>query len=260
MVRISVLGSPINAIDRSTCLQQVVRWAKAGESRYLCFCNVHSVVSATEDERLAEAIAGADMSLPDGAPVAWSLRHFGAASQERVSGPDTTWDLCRLAELHGLPVFFLGSTEDTLHALCATVSAAFPGLVIAGSYAPPFRPVSADEDAMMVANLNDSGASIFFIGLGCPKQEVWMREHRGRVRGVMLGVGAAFDFHSGMKARAPKWMRSHGLEWLHRLFREPSRLAGRYLVTNTVFVVKMAASLIAFRLMGGTRRSGNGGV
>lgn len=248
MTRVAVLGTPIDAVDGATCLQKVIAWARARESRYLCFCNVHVVVSALADDRLAAAVRAADMNLPDGAPVAWAIRQFGVSSQRRVSGPDTTWDLCRLAEAEGLPVFFFGSSDETLRALQVRVASAFPGLIVAGVLAPPFRPVSEEEDADIVATLNGSGAAIFFVGLGCPKQEAWMHAHRGRVQGVMLGVGAAFDFQSGRKARAPAWMRRHGLEWLHRLASEPGRLAGRYFVTNSVFVVRIVLGLIAFRL------------
>ncbi|MBI2225482.1 MAG: WecB/TagA/CpsF family glycosyltransferase, partial [Betaproteobacteria bacterium] len=137
----------------------------------------------------------------------------------------------------GDAAYFYGGTDATLTLLSARLRAAFPGLRIAGTYSPPFRPLTLEEDAEDVARINDSGAGAVFVGLGCPKQETWMAAHRGRIRAVMFGVGAAFEFHAGVINRAPLWMQRWGLEWLHRLCSEPRRLWKRYLVTNTLFIL-----------------------
>ena len=231
-----VLGVFIDALSWDETLARLLAWGYARESRYVAISNVHVVVSAWRDPNYREVINGADMATPDGAPVAWMLRRLGFAGQPRISGPDLTWALCERCAAENLPVYFYGSTEATLRALEQRLQAAFPTLIIGGLESPPFRALTAEEDASAVERVNASGAGIVFVGLGCPKQERWMAEHRGQINAVMIGVGAAFDFHAGTVKRAPLWMREHGLEWLHRLVSEPRRLWKRYLVTNSLFV------------------------
>ncbi|HZV97349.1 MAG TPA: WecB/TagA/CpsF family glycosyltransferase, partial [Methylophilaceae bacterium] len=156
--------------------------------------------------------------------------------QERINGPDLMWKYCALAEQRRELIFFYGNTQETLDALVKKLKAAFPKLQIAGAYSPPFRTLTPQEDANIVTKINHSGARVVFVSLGCPKQELWMAEHRGRIHAVMIGVGAAFDYHAGTVKRAPLWMQRRGLEWLHRLCSEPRRLWKRYLVTNTLFM------------------------
>jgi N-acetylglucosaminyldiphosphoundecaprenol N-acetyl-beta-D-mannosaminyltransferase len=174
------------------------------------------------------------------------LRRLGFRDQRRVSGPDLMWALCERCAAEGLPIYCYGSSDQTLVLLAQRLQAAFPGLQVAME-SPPFRPLSVEEDAAAVDRINASGAGLVFVGLGCPKQERWMAEHRGRVHAVMLGVGAAFDFHAGTVARAPQWMQRTGLEWLHRLVSEPRRLWRRYLTTNSVFIWKAACQLLRRR-------------
>jgi len=224
-------------------MNRLLGWAHARESRYVTICNVHVVVSASRDAAYREVINGSDMATPDGAPVAWMLRRLHFANQSRISGPDLMWALCDRCAAESLPVFFYGSTEATLALLDMRLQAAFPGLRMMMA-SPPFRALTAEEDAAAVERINTSDAGIVFVGLGCPKQERWMAEHRGRVNAVMIGVGAAFDFHAGTVQRAPVWMRDNGLEWLHRLASEPGRLWKRYLVTNTLFIVGAARQLL----------------
>jgi len=223
---------------------QVLAWARARKSRFVVLANVHVVVTATQDATFCRTVAAADLATPDGAPVAWVLRRLGHPRQDRVSGPDLMWALLGRCAAEGLPVYFYGSTPKTLVALMACTAQTFPALKIAGFESPPFRPLSAQEDDAAVQRINTSDAGLVFVGLGCPKQEHWMLAHRGRVNAVMLGVGAAFDFHAGTVSRAPLWMREHGLEWLHRLLSEPRRLWKRYFVTNTIFLLKVILPLI----------------
>ena len=239
-----VLGAFIDALSWDETLNRLLAWGRAHESRYVAISNVHVVVSAWRDAAYRKVINEADMATPDGAPVAWMLRRLGFAGQPRINGPDLTWALCERCAAEGLPVYFYGSTEVTLEALTQRLQAALPSLVIGGTESPPFRPLTPDEDAAAIARINASGAGIVFVGLGCPKQERWMAEHRGRANAVMVGVGAAFDFHAGKVQRAPQWMRDNGLEWLHRLASEPRRLWKRYLVTNTLFVFGAAGQLL----------------
>ena len=238
-----VLGAPIDAITMESAVSRIAAWARAAESRMVCICNVHSVVTAAEDPTFMRAIEGADLATPDGAPVAWMLRRQGVTSQPRVSGPDLMLEYCAHAATRGEAIFLYGSTEATLKALQQQLLACWPALRIAGALSPPFRPTSAAEDEADVQTINASGARTVWVSLGCPKQELWMSAHRGRVQAVMVGVGAAFDFHAGTVSRAPAWMRRHGLEWLHRLISEPRRLGRRYVVTNTAFIWRAARQL-----------------
>lgn len=238
-----VLGAKIDVVGWNDALGRLLGWAHARESRYVTICNVHVVTSASRDAAYREVINNSDMATPDGAPVAWMLRRQGFAEQVRISGPDLMWALCERAAQEKLPIYCYGSTDATLALLNTSLRAAFPALLIT-TESPPFRALTTEEDVAAVARMNDSGAGIVFVGLGCPKQERWMAEHRGRVNAVMIGVGAAFDFHAGTVTRAPAWMRDNGLEWLHRLASEPGRLWKRYLVTNTLFILGAARQLL----------------
>lgn len=240
----SVLDARIDVRSFDGALGQLMEWGRARESRYVAICNVHMVVTASRDPAYREVVNGADMATPDGAPVAWMLRRQGFAGQPRISGTELVRALCERCATEGLPVFFYGSTEPTLAVLSKRLQAEFPELIIAGMESPPFRTLSADEDAAAVERMNVSYAGVVFVGLGCPKQERWMAEHRGRVNAVMIGVGAAFDFLAGTVRRAPLWMQNAGLEWLHRLAMEPRRLWKRYLVTNTLFLIGASRQLL----------------
>lgn len=237
---VPVLGSPIDRITLEQAVARMAGWAAAAESRTVCICNVHSVVTATHEATLRSALAGADLATPDGAPVAWLMRRQGASGQPRVSGPDLMPAYLAHAAAVGEPVFLYGSTPETLTLLQQRLRARWPALRVAGAIAPPFRPATPEEDAADVAAINASGARTVWVSLGCPKQERWMAAHRGAVKAVMVGVGAAFDFHAGTTQRAPTWMQRAGLEWLHRLASEPRRLWRRYLVTNSLFLWLLA--------------------
>ena len=240
----SVLHVRVHALAQGEVLACLTRWAEDCESRYVCLCNVHVVVTANQQPALSRAVNGADLGLPDGAPIAWVLRRMGFPQQRRIAGPDLLWHLCeRAAEIH-IPIFLLGGTPDTLQMLEARLQTGIHGLHVAGAHSPPFRELTASEDEAIVRSINESGARLVLVGLGCPKQELWMAAHRGRVQAVMLGLGAAFDFHAGTAKRAPLWMQRAGFEWLHRLLSEPRRLWKRYLVTNSIFAVKVTGQLL----------------
>lgn len=243
-----VLGTWVDALSWDDALDRVLAWGALRESRYVCVCNVHSVVTATRDAELRRALDGADLSTSDGAPIAWAMRRLGIATQERIAGPDLMWRYLHHAERLGQKIFLYGSTDETLISLRSAITRAFPRIDVRGMLSPPFRQPSAAEDRIEIAMINDSGAHLVFVALGCPKQEKWMAVHRGRINAVMIGVGAAFDFHAGKKSRAPLWWQDHGLEWLYRLGAEPRRLLRRYVVTNTLFVVGFARQLIMAKL------------
>jgi N-acetylglucosaminyldiphosphoundecaprenol N-acetyl-beta-D-mannosaminyltransferase len=231
-----VLGTFIDAIDWDGALQTIDRWARTQRPRYVCICNAHSVVAARRSAEIRSAIDGAAMATADGMPVAFMLRRLGFPDQQRINGPDLMWRYCEVASRSGVSVFFYGNTAATLDALRSRLAAAFPDLAIAGMHAPPFRLPTPEEDAEVVRAIKLSGAGVVFVSLGCPKQELWMARHRETIDAVMIGVGAAFDFHAGTLRRAPVWMQHSGLEWLHRLWSDPGRLWKRYLFTNTLFI------------------------
>lgn len=234
--RVPVLGFGVNALSMDQALDLVLDWAKAHQSRYVCFCNVHMVVTAKTDPDFAPVLSGADLVLPDGMPVALRVRRHGPPDQQRVAGPDFMLRCCARAEAEGVGVYFYGGEQATLDLLSARLLRDYPGLRIAGMRSPPFRPPTEQEEADDLAAINASGAGLVFMGLGCPKQEFWMARNSRKLSGVLLGVGAAFDFAAGSKARAPLWMQQRGLEWLYRLLKEPRRLWKRNLVTNSLFL------------------------
>lgn len=231
-----ICGVLIDAVSGPQTLAQIDRWAAARQSSYVCLANVHSVVTSNSHPQLKEALDRADLALPDGFPIAFMMRRLGHPDQRRISGPDLMWSVLRRCEAEERSVLFFGSTDTTLAKLVAVVRAAFPRLTIAGAISPPFRPTDTAFRPGDAAEINAASPDIVFVGLGCPKQEIWMCAARGLVHAPMLGVGAAFDYHAGTLARAPAWARDAGLEWLHRLCQEPGRLWKRYLVTNSLFL------------------------
>lgn len=243
-VRIPVLGTPIDVATWRESLNRIAGWVRAGEPRVVATCNVHSIVTARRDPELRAAIESADLSTADGMPVAWFLSLLRRRRQERIAGPDLMWHYCGEAAGRGERIFLFGSTPRTLGLLSARLQRDFPGLEVVGTIAPPWGEWSAALEDDLVERINASGAQLVFVGLGCPKQELWMYRQRHRIPAVLVGVGAAFDFHAGTVRRAPLWMQKSGLEWAWRLAREPRRLVGRYLRTNVVFLFGAVRQLI----------------
>jgi N-acetylglucosaminyldiphosphoundecaprenol N-acetyl-beta-D-mannosaminyltransferase len=206
----AVLDTHIDAISPADAILRIVSWAAQRQSRYVTLCNVHSVVTASQCPQFSKVLSQSDLALPDGAPIAWALRREGFTDQRRVNGPDLTWSYLEVAERIGQSVFFYGSSDETLGKLKLAIQARFPKLRIAGMVSPPFRELTPEEDQAYVDLINKSGANAVFVGLGCPKQEAWMAAHRGRIQAVMLGVGAAFDYHAGTVRRAPVLMQRLG--------------------------------------------------
>ena len=242
--RAAILGAQIDSLEWDTALARIASWAKRRESRYVCLCNVHSVVTASLEPEFRDVINHADLATPDGMPVAWALSQLGFPRQPRINGPDLMWRLCEYSTRSGIKLFFYGSSPQTLALLETKLNTSFANIHVVGMLSPPYRALSAEENTAMVKQINASGAELVFVGLGCPKQEIWMAAQRGKINAVMLGVGAAFDYHAGTLRRAPHWMQRSGLEWLYRFGQEPRRLWRRYLVTNTIFVIGMVRQLL----------------
>ena len=228
----------------SDCIQLILSWVLGGESRYACIANVHTIMEAYDSVVFRRLVNNADLVTSDGMPLVWMMRAKGVKRQERVYGPTLMLKVIESAARENVPVGFYGSAPKVLESLVHRMQARYKGLKVAFSCSPDFRPMSPEEDASIIEKINQSGTRILFVGLGCPKQEYWMAEHRGRVNAVMIGVGAAFDFHSGVKPQAPAWMQRVGLEWLFRLAVEPRRLWKRYLYHNPRFMVLAVGELL----------------
>lgn len=247
----NIIGARINALSRAEVCELMEQWSRANESRYICIANVHVATMANSDPEFREILNSADIATADGVPLVWVLRKLGFRGQERVDGPTLMLDWCERVQGTKNSIFLYGSSDEILATLQQRLAERFPGLKIAGAISPPFRALTPEEDEAYVQQIAGSGAGVVFVGLGAPKQERWMNEHRGRVPAVMVGVGAAFDFHAGLLQRAPRWMQRAGLEWFYRLLQEPRRLWKRYLVTNTVFVVRVARQFASRRKASG---------
>lgn len=246
--RARVIGTYIYALDWDKAISIIYAWSKSHSSKYVCICNAHSLVTARQDLQFQSVLNNASMATADGAPVAWMMRRLGFLTQMRINGPDLMWKYCKYAEMVGDKVYLYGGTEHTLDILKAKLAVAFPNLVIAGAYSPPFRTLTPEEDLAVVDKINNSGAGTVWVSLGCPKQEVWMADHLGKINAVMIGVGAAFDYHAETIKRAPLWMQNSGFEWAYRLLSEPRRLWKRYLVTNSLFIYYAFIQLVSERL------------
>lgn len=231
-----VLGVTVSASSYLQTVRKTILWAEHGESRTVVFANVHVVMEARDSLAFRSELNTSDLINPDGVPLVWALRALGIRHATRVYGPDTMRILLRAAELSGLPVGFYGGSTATLTKLLEQVRRRYPALKIAFDMSPPFRPLTNEEDAVIVERIRGSGARLLFVGLGCPKQERWVNRHRGQIPAVMLAVGAAFDFLAQTTPQAPRWMMRVGLEWAFRLASEPRRLAARYLKHNPRFV------------------------
>jgi N-acetylglucosaminyldiphosphoundecaprenol N-acetyl-beta-D-mannosaminyltransferase len=235
-----VLGMRTDSTSYADAVTRVLTWASARESRYVCVANVHVTMESYDSAEFQKIVNGADLVTPDGMPLVWALRLFGLSEATQVRGPSLTVDMIKRAAAAGVPIGFYGGTPAVLELLIQACKRRFPELRMVYAHAPPFRQLTAEEDASIIREINASGAAILFVGLGCPKQERWMALHRGSVNAVMLGVGAAFDFLSGVKPEAPYWMQRAGLEWIFRLATEPRRLWWRYAYHNPRFVVLLA--------------------
>lgn len=240
-----ILGVRIQSVGMREVIRRVLEWARAGQSRSVCFATVYGVMLARDSQPYRKALSGADLVVPDGAPLAWGLRRLGLAEARRVAGPDLVPLLLKAAEREGVPVGFYGARPEVLEGLLERVRARWPRLLIPYAWSPPFRPLNPSEDAMVARQIRESGARILFVGLGTPKQDLWMAAHRDAIPAVMLGVGQAFDLLAGTQRRAPRWMQRWGLEWLFRLMMEPRRLWRRYLPHNLRFLALFARQSVA---------------
>jgi N-acetylglucosaminyldiphosphoundecaprenol N-acetyl-beta-D-mannosaminyltransferase len=242
--RFPVLGTMVDALDLRSAADAVEGWLATGHRSYVCHANVHGVMEAHRDPEVAAAYAGAGLTVPDGMPLVWLGRRAGHPEVSRVYGPDFMLELCERTARRGGACFYLGGRPGVAESLAAALEARFPGLRTAGTWTPPFGldPLRVDGEA--VARVNAARPELVWIGLGCPRQELWMATHRPHLdAAALIGVGAAFDFHTGRVRQAPRWMQRSGLEWLFRLVQEPRRLWRRYVLLNAKFLVHLSLQL-----------------
>lgn len=249
--RVDVLGVAVSAISMDTALDMFDRWITGGTRNYVCITGVHGVMESQRDESLRRIHNAAGLVTPDGMPLVWISRWRGFRNTTRVYGPDLLLAVCERSMAAGYRHFFYGGQDGVPERLVGRLEKRFPGLTVAGTYSPPFGQLTDRERAEIVRRINDTKPDIVWVGLSTPKQERWMAEHVNELTAsVLVGVGAAFDFHAGLKRQAPRWMQRNGLEWLFRLLNEPRRLGRRYLVNNPQFVW-----LILLQMWRGSRKS-----
>jgi N-acetylglucosaminyldiphosphoundecaprenol N-acetyl-beta-D-mannosaminyltransferase len=243
-----LFGVRVAASDYEEIADVVAQSAKERIPAVISLHAVHAIVESIRDPKLLAKVNRFDAVLPDGQPVRWALNHLhGVGLRERVYGPELTLRLSARAAEDGIPIYLYGGKPEVLELLKQRLVEKFPSLQIAGAESPPFRALTPEEDDAMVCRINDSGAGILFIGLGCPKQDHFAADHASRIEAVQVCVGAAFDFHAGTLPMAPAWMQRNGLEWVYRLCREPRRLWRRYVVTNSFFVSKWLGAALRRR-------------
>jgi N-acetylglucosaminyldiphosphoundecaprenol N-acetyl-beta-D-mannosaminyltransferase len=255
--RVNVLGVGVCAITMADALALIDRWIAAGVRRYVCVTGVHGVMESHVDPALRDIHNRAGLVTPDGMPLVWISWLRGHRQVERVYGPDLMLACCRASVSKGYRHFFYGGGPGVPERLAARLQVRFPGLNVVGTWSPPFRELSATEEEAMIDRMAAAQPDIVWVGLSTPKQERWMARSLGRVpAAVLIGVGAAFDVHAGLKKQAPQWMRRTGLEWLFRLATEPRRLWRRYLINNPWFLWRLllqASGVVRYDLTNETR-------
>jgi N-acetylglucosaminyldiphosphoundecaprenol N-acetyl-beta-D-mannosaminyltransferase len=238
--RFEVIGVHVSAVDRPGAVATIADWIGRRDRQYVCVTGVHGVMESRRDPSLLEIHNRSGLTVADGRPLLWAGRAAGLPDTGQVRGADLMLDVCRMAVENGWSSYFYGGKDGVPEKLVEKLTTQFPGLRVAGTHSPPFRPVTESEDEAVVEEINRAAPDLVWVGLSTPKQERWMAEHRRRLRApVLLGVGAAFDMNAGLVSTCPRALQRLGLEWLFRLCLEPGRLWRRYLTNNPRFVVSI---------------------
>ena len=246
--RVDLLGVRVSAINLDDATGIIERWISEGSRNYVCVTGAHGIMESRHDRRLCSIHNGAGMVVPDGMPLVWVSRLLGKRRTSRVYGPDLMRRLTFISEQRGYRQFYYGGSDGVADKLKQTLTNAHPKLEVVGTFCPPFRELTPEEDRAVVERINATRPDIVWVGLSTPKQEFWMASHLGRIEApVIVGVGAAFDFLAGLVPQAPPWLQKRGLEWAYRLAQEPRRLWRRYLRYNPRFVAAFARQLAAHR-------------
>lgn len=235
--RVNLLGVQVSAINIPQALEAIDGWIHNGQSNYVCVTSAHPVMECYDHPDIKDIFNSSGLTTPDGMPLVWWLRWHGQRHVDRVYGPDLMLAVCQESIEKGYRHFLYGGAPGVAEALSDSLKSRFPGLQITGCYTPPFRELTPEEDRLVISQIEASQADIVWVGISSPRQDCWMSEHVGRVGApVLIGVGAAFDFLSGLKRQAPKWIQRSGFEWLFRLLNEPRRLWRRYLLLYPRFI------------------------
>lgn len=232
----NILGVNIAAINMEWLLKYIDQNLDDIKGDYICVSNVHTTVTSYEDDSYRDIQNSGLMAIPDGGPLSSVGQKRGYKEMQRTTGPSLMGEIFKISVEKGYRHYFYGSKEETLDLLQKKLEEHYPGIQIAGMYSPPFRPMTEEEDKVAVDRINESNADFVWIGLGAPKQEKWMAAHQGKINGLMIGVGAGFDYYAENIKRAPMWMQKCNLEWVYRLMQDPKRLFRRYWETNTKFI------------------------
>jgi N-acetylglucosaminyldiphosphoundecaprenol N-acetyl-beta-D-mannosaminyltransferase len=246
---VSVLDVPLALTDYTRTLDWMDDMIAARERGYVCVCNVHTVMASGEDPELRAALGGSDINVPDGQPLVWAINALGHSLAGRVYGPELMSRACERAAVAGHRFYLYGGrNQGALVQLALNLRQRHPGVKIVGGYSPPHRPLTPEEQEGVAEEINNSRADVVWVGIGVPKQEKWMAQMRPRLGApLLIGVGAAFDFHAGLVPQAPNWLQEAGLEWAYRLAHEPRRLWRRYLRYNPRFLASFTRQLLEHR-------------
>ncbi len=245
---VKILTMPVALTDIDYATEFVLEMA-AGNGGYVCVSNVHMCMEVFDSLDFKIVVNNADLVIPDGRPLSWAQKLLGYSQAQQVRGQDIMNALCEQSGSKNLNIgLYGGSSDELLKQVVAKLKLSFPDIKITFSYSPPFRPLTDQEDQAIIKQINDAAVNVLFVGIGCPKQERWMAEHKCHLNCVMLGVGAAYDFIAGSKKHAPRWIQKLGFEWLFRLLSEPQRLWKRYLQQNPRFIYYFGKQLIAHKL------------
>ncbi|MEM6450162.1 MAG: WecB/TagA/CpsF family glycosyltransferase [Cyanobacteria bacterium P01_D01_bin.105] len=243
-----ILSTRVDETTYEDACQYIYSLVEKKQNGYIVAANVHVVMTAYWNLQYRKIVDNAELVVSDGMPLVLGLKWLGCRTSSRVYGPDLMHFWCKYAASIGSSIYFYGGSVNTLKRLSKNIKESFPSLKIVGMHSPPFRPLTKEEEDNDLNHINESGADVVFVGLGCPKQEEWMYRNRDKTSAVMVGVGAAFRFHSGEVNQAPRWLMKLSMEWLFRLIQEPRRLWSRYLITNSAFVVLFSIQLIKYHL------------
>jgi N-acetylglucosaminyldiphosphoundecaprenol N-acetyl-beta-D-mannosaminyltransferase len=246
--RVNVLGVGVSVLNLETAVAVIADAVRARRKGYICVTGVHGVIEAQNDAAFRKILNEAFLCTPDGMPMVWMGKIRGHSEMRRVYGPDLMLEVCAWSEKNPCRHFFYGGAPGVAETLAEKLKARFPKLEIAGTFTPPFRPFIAEEEKQFTETIRDAKPDILWVGLSTPKQETFMAEFLPKLDvTLMIGVGAAFDFHSGRVKQAPRWMQRSGLEWFYRLCQEPRRLAKRYFKNNPIFALKIAGQLCGLK-------------
>lgn len=247
--RQKILNMEVDVIDLKSAMNKVLELASFDSGAYICASNVHMCIEAFSHPDFSKIVNNADLVLADGKPIYWAQKLLGNSSAKQIRGQDIMNALCNLSSKKMLNIgLYGGSSEELIDEVESNLTAMFPGIKIEYTFSPPFRALTKEEDLKVIGEINSSDIDILFLGIGCPKQERWMAEHKDKLSCVMIGVGAAFDFLAGEKKQAPKWIQFIGFEWMFRLLSEPRRLWKRYFTTIPLFLWHFSMQLLRYKI------------